>query len=108
MYYQNSVQNSFAPIDMSEIKGNDLAKFGMEVAACGGHNVFMLGSAGSGKTMLAKSMNSILPPLNQNDSLDVSSIYSIAGIFLGNSLIKNSTFLCTSSQCYYAFFNRWR
>ncbi|QPK94681.1 YifB family Mg chelatase-like AAA ATPase [Actinomyces sp. zg-332] len=84
--------NLFSPIDMSEIKGNTLAKYGLEVAACGGHNVFMLGTAGSGKTMLAKSMCSILPELSKSDSLDVSSIYSVAGKNIGGRLIKTPPF----------------
>ncbi len=65
--------------DFKDIKGQQLAKKGLEVAAAGGHNLIMSGSPGSGKTLLAKSIISILPPLSREESIQTSVIYSIAG-----------------------------
>ena len=55
------------------------AKRALEVAAAGGHNIIMVGSPGSGKTMLARALPGILPPLNEAESLEVTKIYSITG-----------------------------
>lgn len=65
--------------DFSEIIGQEQAKRAMEVAAAGGHNIFMKGTPGSGKTMLAKALPGILPLLTESESLEVTKIYSITG-----------------------------
>ena len=65
--------------DYSEVKGQQSAKRAMEIAAAGGHNLLMVGSPGSGKTMLAKCMPTILPHMNMQESLEVTQIYSISG-----------------------------
>ena len=70
-------------VDMSEIIGQEAAKRGMEIAAAGGHNVALIGPPGSGKSSLAKAMAGILPPLNLEEALQTSKIYSVAG--KGNS-----------------------
>ena len=57
-----------------------MAKRVMEIAAAGGHNLLMTGPPGSGKSMLAKRMPTILPPMTLNESLEVTRIYSVAGI----------------------------
>ena len=66
--------------DFSEISGQSEAKRALEISAAGGHNVLLVGPPGAGKTMLAKSFLSILPPLNFSESLEISKIYSLAGL----------------------------
>jgi magnesium chelatase family protein len=75
------LQNS-APddLDFCEVKGQEHVKRSLEVAAAGGHNLLMVGPPGSGKTMLARRVPSILPPLSLEESLDVTKIYSVGGL----------------------------
>lgn len=67
-------------LDFSDIKSQELAKRGLEIAAAGGHNVAMYGPPGTGKTMLARAFAGILPNLSIDESLEVTGIHSIAGI----------------------------
>lgn len=66
--------------DLGIIKGQEAAKRALQIAAAGGHNVLMMGPPGAGKTLLAKSMTSILPSLTFEESLEVTKIYSVAGL----------------------------
>ena len=78
-----------AEFDMAEILGQEQAKRAMEISAAGGHNFFMVGSPGSGKTMLARALPGILPTLAERESLEVTKIYSASGrIPPEGSLIK--------------------
>ena len=67
-------------VDFSDIKGQGAAKKALEIAAAGGHNVIMIGPPGSGKTMLAKGLPGILPPLSFEESLETTKIYSVANL----------------------------
>jgi len=66
--------------DMAHIKGQEHVKRALEVAAAGGHNVIMCGPPGSGKTLLARALPSILPPMTNEEALEVTKIYSVSGL----------------------------
>ena len=78
--YLNSQTNQNYPFDFKDVKGQHKAKKALEIAAAGGHNLLMIGSPGSGKTLMAKCFASILPPLELSEALELTKIYSICGL----------------------------
>ncbi len=79
--------------DFSDVKGQRVAKRALEIAAAGGHNVLMIGSPGSGKTMLTRRLPSIMPPMTLDEALETTKIHSVAGrIGAGSGLIGQRPF----------------
>lgn len=72
-------------IDFSDIRGQEHAKRAMEIAAAGGHNILLCGVPGAGKTLLARAFRGILPPLSQEESIEVTQIYSVANLLPKNT-----------------------
>jgi magnesium chelatase family protein len=78
--------------DFRDVKGQETAKRALEIAAAGGHNLFMIGPPGAGKSMLAQRLPSILPPLAPRELLEVSMVQSIAGVLQGGALTNRRPF----------------
>ena len=84
--------NKLKKLDFLEVKGQETIKRALEISAAGGHNCLMIGSPGSGKTMMARRLPTILPDLTFNESLEITKIHSIAGKLDNNTLITERPF----------------
>jgi magnesium chelatase family protein len=80
------------PVDFADVKGQEMVKRAFTVAAAGGHNLIMIGPPGAGKTMMAKCLPSILPPLTLSEALETTKIHSVAGIRAESGLITHRPF----------------
>ena len=78
--YLANVEDEEILFDFKNVKGQQKAKKALEIAAAGGHNMLMIGSPGSGKTLMAKCFQSILPPLTPQESIELTKIYSVSGL----------------------------
>lgn len=86
------LKDDFYEFDMKDIKGQEQAKRALEIAASGSHNILLKGPPGAGKTLLAKTLPSILPNLTLEEALEVTKIYSVSGLLKKNSLIVKRPF----------------
>src|SRR3989344_1498271 len=84
-YDGSSLEEEFE-FDMKDIRGQEFVKRAIEVAVSGGHNILLKGPPGAGKTLIARTIPSILPPLTFDEAIEVTKIYSISGLLDGNSL----------------------
>ncbi|MFM6025831.1 MAG: YifB family Mg chelatase-like AAA ATPase [Dolichospermum sp.] len=90
---ENSSETSLNLADLQDVKGQAHARRALEIAAAGGHNLIFVGPPGSGKTMLARRLSGILPPLSFSESLEVTRIHSVAGLLKNRgSLVKDRPF----------------
>ncbi|HXJ19762.1 MAG TPA: YifB family Mg chelatase-like AAA ATPase [Polyangia bacterium] len=86
-------QRSSPPVpDLLEVRGQEVPRRALEIAAAGGHNLLFVGSPGSGKTMLAQRLPGILPPLTFDEALETTMVHSIAGLLGGGGLLRARPF----------------
>lgn len=83
---------AFPAVDFSDIKGQHLTKRVAEIAAAGGHNFLMVGPPGAGKSMIASALPGILPPLTAKESIELTTIYSVAGLLKEGALMTERPF----------------
>ena len=93
-YFQKETEIEYQ-YDFKDVKGQQKAKLAMEIAAAGGHNLLMSGSPGAGKTLLSKCFMSILPPLELEEAIELTKIYSISGLLKKDNPLITVNYTCT-------------
>jgi magnesium chelatase family protein len=92
VHFSSAQDEGPAKVDFADIKGQPGMKRAMEIAAAGGHNLLMIGAPGSGKTMIARRLPTILPPLTLEESIEITRLYSISGKLENNALVSTRPF----------------
>ena len=95
-------------IDFTDVKGQENIKRALEIAAAGGHNAILIGPPGAGKTMLAKRLPTILPPLSLQEALETTKIHSVAGKLPENSTLGFQASLSFTASYYFRCGIGWR
>lgn len=90
--FEANLEEDEYDFDMKDVKGQAYVKRAVEVAVAGGHNILLKGPPGAGKTLIAKTIPSILPPLSFDEALEVTKIYSISGLLQGKSILRTRPF----------------
>ena len=98
-FHESSDDERTVMNDMSEIRGQKVMKRGMEIAVAGFHNIILAGAAGAGKSLLAKCLPGIMPPMTYEEQLELTKIYSVAGLLPpGGGLIRTRPFRSPNSN----------
>ena len=84
--------------DMEQVRGHSVARHAVEIAAAGGHNLLLCGPPGQGKTLLAKCLSTILPPMTEEERIEVTSIHSVAGLLTTKGLMAERPFRAPHSR----------
>ncbi len=92
MQYVVGKEDKQSSYDLSFVKGQEIAKRALEVAVAGGHNILFVGPPGSGKTMLARALPSVLPDMDFNEALEITKIHSVAGTLGENGIVSERPF----------------
>lgn len=97
-----SLQPPESEADLCDVRGQNAAKRALEICAAGGHNLLMVGPPGAGKTMLARRLPGLLPPLSRREAIEVAQIHSVAGLLRGGKLPEDRSFRTPHHSVSYA------